>query len=58
MKKKEGFFDVIDELNWCALNMSEGNIVAADEFVKERNRNRKKIKAKEFNGRESSSNSY
>jgi len=48
MKKKEGFFDVIDELNWCALNMSDGNIVAADEFVKERNKNRKKIKAKEF----------
>ena len=48
MKKKEDFFDVIDELNWCALNMSDGNIVAADEFVKERNKNRKKINAKEF----------
>ena len=48
MKKKENFFDIIDELNWCALNMSDGNLEAAKEFVKERNKIRKKTKEKEF----------
>lgn len=47
MKKKEDFFDVVDALNWCALNMSDGNFEAAKEFVKERNRVRKNTKAKE-----------
>ena len=47
MKKKDDFFDVIDELNWCALNMSDGNFEAAKEFVEERNRIRKKTKTKE-----------
>lgn len=49
MKKKDDFFDVIDELNWCALNMSDGNIEAAHEFVRERNRIRRKTRERSFN---------
>ena len=43
---KNTFNDIIDELNWQAVVMSEGNIEAVSTFVQERNRIREKEQEK------------
>lgn len=48
MTKNQGFKDIIDELNWYAVVMSEGNFEAVREFVQERNIMREKG-AKHYN---------
>ncbi len=45
--KQTQFNDIIDELNWQAVVMSEGNLEAVSTFVQERNRIREKENFKE-----------
>ena len=46
MAKNQGFADIIDEMNWHAVVMSEGNFEAVREFVAERNKLREKEQTK------------
>ena len=47
MAKRTDFYDILDELNWTAFYMSDGNFEAASQFVKKRNKEREKEKGKE-----------
>ena len=50
--KRTTFANIDDELNWYAFVMSEGNLEAAQEFVKERNKQRElDVKQKKENAK-------
>lgn len=44
MIERKTFFNIDDELDWCAFVMSEGNLEAASAFVRGRNKYREEIK--------------